>query len=564
MEATILNKEVNAAVNADNPESAKKPAAASGAKGKLTKTEKPPAEKKRRTSSEKSKSSGDSVAKKAKDKPLKSKSEKPSKPDMLPDTGEVETNPPVKVLIASSEGAPFITTGSMGHAVGALPWALRDTNRNIDARVVLPLYSEIEQRFHTQLEFIGNIEVGLAWREQNWGVYSATYDGIKYYFLDNKRYFGRESCYGYFDDGERFAYFCKAVFAMLELVDFVPDILHAHDWQTALIPIYLRTIFSYPDVKSVMTIHSTEYQGRYNPDILLDIFSLRREDMGLVEFNGEINLLKGAIVACDELTTVSPTYADEIQRDGGYGLEPILAFYSDKLTGIIDGVDTRHYDPAVDRTLFQTYTPDTIENKAANKKELQRKFNLPIAPRKMLICMVSRLIARKGIDLITYIVDDLVKMDVQLLILGTGEHEHELHFMEMAMTHKDNVSVNIAYNPDIEKMIYAGADAMLMPSRNEACGMAQMVACRFGTVPIARATGGLRDTIRDYRDGEGNGFLFEEYSAGALLDTIGAARDLFIYHEEDWKALVRAAMLSDFSWIRSANEYIDIYLRALN
>jgi len=303
-----------------------------------------------------------------------------------------------------------------------------------------------------------------------------------------------------------------------------------------------------------------EYQGQMPGYILHDVFDIPDDDAGIVWYHGCINLMKGAIVCTDKLTTVSPSYAEEIQVGGGYGLEPIIRENAYKLCGIINGIDTNTYNPATDPLLGKNkYTSENLKGKAANKRKLQAFFNLPKSPRKMLICIVSRLVSHKGIDLITYMLDDLLKLDVQFLLLGTGEHAYELFFEEKAVSNPDKVAVSIAFNPEIAGMIYAGADVLLMPSRSEPCGLAQMIACRYGTIPIIRRTGGLGDTIHDCRLGDGNGFVFEDYNAQALMDTVNAALDLYTYHSADWANLVKAAMNVDFSWDLSAKAYSKLY-----
>ena len=467
----------------------------------------------------------------------------------------------VKVLSAVSEVVPFIATGGMGQVVGALALALADNDPELDIRIVAPLYAHFRDKYLPQMKFLGDTTVNLAWRDIYCGVFELEQNGVIYYFVDNRSYFDRDNAYGFYDDGERFAYFSKAVFAVMDLAGFCPDIIHAHDWQTALVPIYLKTRFAdrYGSVRSVFTLHNLEYQGKYSSDILTDVFDLRSYEAGLVEYDKCINLLKGAIVCADKLTTVSPSYAREIRSGEGYGLDPILAENSYKLIGIINGIDTKTYNPATDPMIEKNYTVDTLDYKAVNKKKLQSFFKLPEEPRKMLICVVSRLVSHKGIDLITYMMDDLLKLDVQFLLLGTGDHYFELFFEEMAVRHTDKIGVSIAFNPEIASMIYAGADVMLMPSRSEPCGLAQMIACRYGTIPIVRKTGGLGDTIRDCRAGMGNGFVFQEYNAGILFDTIAQAESLYSNREKDWKNLMREAMSCDFGWDLSAIAYANLY-----
>ena len=468
----------------------------------------------------------------------------------------------MKILNAVSEVVPFLATGGMGQVAGALAGSLAENDKSLDVRIVTPLYAKFRDKYEPQMKFLGSAEVKLAWRIQYCGVYELSHEGVTYYFVDNRHYFDRENAYGYVDDGERFAFFCKAVFAVIEVSKFLPDVIHAHDWQTALVPIYLKTHFAekYGNIRTVFTIHNMEYQGQMPGYILYDVFDLSGDDAGIVWYDGCINLMKGAIICTDKLTTVSPSYAEEIQISGGYGLEPIIRENAYKLCGIVNGIDTKAYDPATDPLLGKnTYTADTLKGKTANKKKLQDFFNLPKAPRKMLICIVSRLVSHKGIDIITYMLDDLLKLDVQFLLLGTGVHEYELFFEEKALNHPDKMAVSIAFNPEIAGMIYAGADVLLMPSRSEPCGLAQMIACRYGTIPIVRRTGGLGDTIRDCRYGDGNGFVFDDYSATALMDTIMAALDLYTHHQEDWTNLVREAMLVDFSWDLSARAYSALY-----
>ena len=470
---------------------------------------------------------------------------------------------PQKILFAVSEVAPFVSTGGMGQVVSSLPATLKGIAKDVDIRVIAPYYQSVRLQFGscTNMHFLGHMQVPLAWRSIYCGVFQVERDGVVYYFLDNEDYFDRENCYGYFDDGERFAFFSKAILTVLGMIDFVPDIIHAHDWQTALVPIYLKTVLAaqYPGIRTVFTIHNIEYQGQYSLDILWDVFGLRWEDYGIVEYKSCINLVKGAIVCCDRLTTVSPSYADEIKIDGGYNLEPILQMNAGKLSGIVNGIDTDFYNPETDPSLIRRFSIDDLEGKAENKRELQMLFGLPAAPRKPLLCIVSRLVAHKGLDLLLTIMEELLSDDIQFLLLGTGDMEYELFFTEMAICYPEKVAINIAYNPAIGNKIYAGADMMLMPSRSEPCGLSQMIACRYATIPLVRATGGLKDTIRDCRTGKGNGFLFEEYDASVFLRTIRNAIHMYTYYENDWRNLMREAMRSDFRWDLSAKAYLDLY-----
>lgn len=468
----------------------------------------------------------------------------------------------LRILSTVSEVVPFLATGGMGQVAGALATSLAECDKSLDIRVITPLYARFRDKYEPQMTFLGATEVTLAWRTIYCGIYELAQEGVTYYFVDNRRYFDRENAYGYVDDGERFAFFCKAVFAAIPITKFVPDIIHAHDWQTALVPIYLKTHYheQYGNVKTVFTIHNMEYQGQMPPHILYDVLEIAEKDLNLVWYGDCINLMKGAFICVDKVTTVSPTYADEIQIDGGYLLEPVIRANKHKLSGIINGIDTKFYNPETDPLLGKnTYSADNLKGKKGAKRKLQSFFKLPNAPRKMLICIISRLVSHKGIDLITYMFDDLMRMDVQFLLLGTGEHSYELFFEDKAICHPDKVAVSIAYNPEVASMIYAGSDVLLMPSRSEPCGLAQMIACRYGTVPIVRNTGGLCDTVRDCRLGDGNGFVFEDYSARALMDTISCAHELYDNHEEDWNNLVRKTMSLDFGWEKSALAYSKLY-----
>jgi len=472
----------------------------------------------------------------------------------------------LQVLHAVSEVVPFMATGGMGQVSGALTKALTENCPNIDVRIVTPLYSYFRDKYEPQMKLLGETEVTLAWRTLYCGIYELELDGVIFYFIDNRHYFERNNAYGYYDDGERFAYFSKAVFATMNFVGFKPDIIHAHDWQTALVPIYLKTHFydTFFATRTVFTIHNMEYQGKYALSTLSDVFDLKNESLGLVEYDHCINLMKGAIVCADKVTTVSPSYAQEIQVSGGHGLEAIIKDNSYKLVGIINGIDTKLYDPSTDPLLTKKYSAENLDGKAAAKRKLQTLFKLPKSPRKMMICVVSRLVSHKGIDLITYMFEDLLNLDIQFMLLGTGDHDYELFFEDKAYHHPGKVAVSIAFNPEIAGLIYAGADVFLMPSRSEPCGLAQMIACRYGTIPIVRKTGGLGDTITDCRAGQGNGFVFEDYDVGALFETISHALDLYTYHPEDWKNLIREAMSYDFSWDASAKKYLSLYEELCN
>ena len=467
----------------------------------------------------------------------------------------------LKLLFTVSEVDPFVTTGGMGQVVGALSKTLAENYSDIDVRVIAPLYMSVQAKWGSEMKFVGEMSVKLAWRELYCGVFELKRDGVTFYFVDNKHYFDRENVYGYYDDGERFAFFSKAVFAAIELTKFTPDVVHAHDWQTALVPIYLKTQFSdvYPNLRSVFTIHNIEYQGKFSRETLTDVFGIWEGNEGIVEYDYSINLMKGAIVTCDKLTTVSESYAYEICHGGGYGLDVIIGENQYKLSGIINGIDTDMFNPATDPALKVNYNSETLELKVKNKAAIQKHFKLPKATKKMLICMVSRLVSHKGFDLVTAAMEELLNLDVHFILLGTGDHDYESFFEDMASKYPDKVGVNITYNSETANKMFAGADLVLMPSRNEPCGLVQMIACRYGTIPVVRKIGGLGDTIRDCRTGDGNGFVFEEYSAEALLETVAQAQNLYKKKKDDWKNLMREAMEFDFSWTKSAQKYVDLY-----
>lgn len=470
-----------------------------------------------------------------------------------------------KILFVGSEAVPFAATGGLGDVLGSLPAALKRADGDTDVRVVIPMYQSVVEKYKDKMTKVAEFTVSLSWRRQYCGVWSYDADGVIYYFIDNEYYFKRPALYGSFDDGERYAYFCKAVMEMLPYIDFMPDILHCHDWQSALCVIYLKRKYcyldEYADMKAVYTIHNIGYQGIYNFDILGDIFCLDSWDRYVVEYDGCINLTKGAIVCCDKLTTVSPNYANEIQTEYySSGLHHIIRMYSGKCCGIINGIDTDYYNPEKDTAIVKNFSLDTIEDKAANKRALQETFGLLEREDVPLIAMVSRLASHKGFDLVKRVADDILRDDVQLVVLGTGEAELEDFFADLANRYPDKCGVRLAFNKDLAKQIYASADIFLMPSKSEPCGLAQMIASRYGTVPVVRETGGLYDTIKPYNPetGDGNGVTFVTYNAHDMLNAIH--RVCALYRDADqWGELVANAMRADFSWDASAKKYLEMY-----
>ena len=478
----------------------------------------------------------------------------------------------LKLLFVGAEALPFASTGGLADVLGSLPAALkREKGDDLDIRAVLPLYQSVSEKYRAQMTHVADYNVQLSWRNQPCSLWKCEKDGVTYYFIDNSYYFSRGNLYGNFDDGERFAYFSMAVMEMLPQIGFFPDILHAHDWQSALCVIYLRTKYSwmreYQNIHAVYTIHNIDYQGIYDFSILGDVFGLSDYERSIVEYNGMINLTKGAIVCCDRLTTVSKRYAEEIQTEYfASGLHHIIRMYSGKVTGIVNGIDVSYYDPETDPAIVKNYTAETAEEgKAANKAQLQRLFGLPEAPEVPVVAMVSRLASHKGFDLVKYAIERLLCRNVQFVLLGTGESELEAFFESLAKRYPDKVGLMLAYNKDLSKQIYAGADLFLMPSKSEPCGLAQMIASRYGTVPVVREVGGLSDTIRafDPTTGEGNGVTFYAYDA---MDMLSAVERGISYYEngEQWKRLRDNAMRADFSWSCSAKQYLSMYTEVLS
>ena len=471
----------------------------------------------------------------------------------------------MKVLYISSEAVPFAASGGLADVAGSLPKALR--KRMVGCRVVLPLYESVPQELREEMTFLGSLSVPVAWRRQYCGVFEAKRDGVIYYLLDNQYYFKRAGLYGHYDDAERFAFFSRAVLEMLPLIDFKPDVLHANDWQSALVPVYYHLFYGnkqgYENIKTVYTIHNIQYQGKYGMEILEDVFGLPADQASLVEQDGCINLAKGAIETANAVTTVSPTYSKELLDPWfSYGMDPILKLREYKLSGILNGIDTVGYDPETDKQIFANYTADDPSGKADNKKALQERLFLPVRDDVPLIGMVSRLTGHKGFDLVKYIFDELLQGDIQMVILGSGEWTYENYFREMQSKYPDKFVYCAGFVPELARKIYAGADIFLMPSKNEPCGLSQMVACRYGTIPVVRETGGLKDSIHDCGDGFGNGFTFATYNANDMLNALQRAIGAY-RAKTDWPLLIDRAMRSDFSWSKSAGEYIRMYKELL-
>ena len=442
----------------------------------------------------------------------------------------------MKVLYVASEALPFMASGGLGDVAGSLPQALR--KRLIGCRVVMPMYDGIKQELKDKMTFITSFTVPVAWRRQYCGVFEAKHNGVIYYFIDNQYYFKRDGIYGYYDDAERFAFFSRAVLEMIPYIDFKPDIIHCNDWQSALVPVYYSTMYAqapgYENIKTVFTIHNIQYQGTYGMELIPEVLGIPAEATSVVEFGGDVNFMKGAIESANKVTTVSPSYANEILDPWySHGLDTILNERSWKLSGILNGIDTELYNPETDKDIFFNYSSDDFKAKAKNKQKLQELMGLPQKKDTPLIGMVSRLVSHKGLDLVKGVMEELIQTtDVQFVILGSGDWQYE--------------------------EFYAGTDMFLMPSKSEPCGLSQMIALRYGSIPIVRETGGLRDSIHDSQDGEGNGFTFANYNAHEMLYTIRRAVEGY-QNKKGWQILVKRAMECDNSWGKSANEYIKLY-----
>ena len=470
----------------------------------------------------------------------------------------------LKVLFVAAEAVPFIKTGGLADVAGSLPKAL--TAQGVDIRVVMPKYENIPAEYQQKMKHIGETTVNLSWRSQYCGVLKLTQDSVPFYFIDNEYYFKRSGLYGYDDDAERFAFFSKAVFEILPLIDFVPDIIHCNDWHAGMVSVFLKDQyhFKYPKLRTVYTIHNLRYQGVFGKDIMGDILGLdwKHFHEGGVEFDGDVNYMKSGIVYSDFITTVSQSYAEEIKCPFyGERLDALLREKSHCLAGIINGIDYDVYDPRKDEKIYYKYSTENIYDKVENKVKLQEKLGLPQNRSIPMIGLVARLVAPKGLDLIAHVIEELISGEnVQIVILGTGESQYEELFRNMAWKYPRKVSANIMFDNELAQQIYAAADMFLMPSQYEPCGIGQLIALKYGTIPIVRETGGLKDSVRAYNkyDGTGNGFSFANYNAHELLFAIKKA--LGAYDDKAvWQGIIKNAMKSDFSWQRSAKQYLKLY-----
>lgn len=471
----------------------------------------------------------------------------------------------LKILLAASEAAPFIKTGGLADVAGSLPKEL--LKNGADVRVILPKYGGISDKYKEWMKYVGYTFVRLGWRNQYCGVYEYVHEGVTFYFIDNEYFFKRDNLYGYEDEAEMFGFFCKAVLAALKVTGFRPDIIHCNDWQTGYIPALVKINHAwdeyYNKIKFVYTIHNLQYQGIFPPGVLGDILGIGYENFTTdkLEFNGNINFMKAGLVYSDIITTVSPSYAEEVKMPFyGEGLEGLLNARQDHLHGILNGLDYDEYNPETDRYIYKNYNVDNFKNKAFNKRSLQKELGLPVKADVPVMSLITRLVPQKGIELLEHVIEEIAEMDMQFIILGTGDTKQEELFKHMAWKYPEKISANIMFNNQLSHRIYAGSDMFLMPSKFEPCGLSQMISLRYGTVPIVRETGGLKDTVKPYNDltNEGNGFSFANYNAHDMLFTIKRAERYF-QDKKIWHMLVKRAMQMDNSWRKSAEKYMELY-----
>ena len=470
----------------------------------------------------------------------------------------------MNVLFAASECAPFIKTGGLGDVIGALPKALK--KQGINVSVILPKFEDLPFHIKQEMTHVTSIEVPVGWRQQFCGIEKLVANGITYYFLDNEYYFKRHGSYGYFDDGERFAFFSRAILESIPYLEDLPEIIHCHDWQTGLVSVLLKAHYQkhplYEDIKTVFTIHNLLYQGVYPKTVLAELLDLSELYFNIdgLEFHGNVSYLKAGLAFSNYVTTVSPSYAEEIQTPYyGEQLDGYLRKRTGDLKGIINGIDNELYNPSTDEYLSIPFS--TYEGKMKNKRELQEVLNLPVNDEVPVLSMVTRLVDQKGIDLVLHVFHEMIGQGIQFIILGTGEEKYERAFRNLAEQYPNQVSTNIYFDEGLARRVYAGSDIFLMPSQFEPCGIGQLLAMRYGALPLVRETGGLRDTVIPYNQftGEGNGFSFTNYNAHDMLHTIEQAVGMYKFQPKRWKQLAENAMKEDFSWDSSSSHYIDLY-----
>ena len=473
----------------------------------------------------------------------------------------------MKVLFASSEVAPFVKTGGLGDVAGSLPAALRE--KGVDARVIMPLYRCIDQKYKDQMKYLAHIYIDIAWRKQYAGIFEMEYEGCIYYFIDNEFYFNGDKPYDHIHlDCEKFIFFSKAVLSILPTIDFRPDVINCNDWQTGPIPVFLDTFRDNPffeGIKTVMTIHNLKFQGRWDFDKIKDAMGISDYYFtpDKMEYYKDANLLKGGLVYANKISTVSSTYADEItSAEYGEGLDSLLRARRGDLRGIVNGISYTDWNSQKDKFIYDNYTAKTVhKKKILNKTKLQEELGLPVDENKFMVGIVSRLTDQKGFDLVAYKIEEMCSGGMQVVVLGTGDEKYENLFRHYAWKYPDRFSAQIYFSNEMSHKIYAACDAFLMPSRFEPCGLSQLISMRYGTLPIVRETGGLKDTVEPYNryTGEGTGFSFTNYNADEMLGIIYYAMDVYYNNREAWNKIVDNAMAKDYSWNVSAKKYIDMY-----
>jgi len=470
------------------------------------------------------------------------------------------------VLFAAAEAAPFAKTGGLGEVIGSLPRELRQ--QGVDARVILPRYGDIAEGFQQDMQAVAELKVQVGWRNQSCKITYLEFDGVPFYFVDNDYYFGRSGVYGHNDDGERFSFFCRSVLEALPKINFKPELIHCYDWHTAMICALLRTHYQsnsfYARIRTLFTIHNLKYQGVFAKERLQDWLGLDWEYFtpDSLEFYGQVNYMKGGLIYSDAISTVSPTYAGEIQQAFfGENLEGVLQQRSSDLIGITHGIDDKSYNPASDTVLPVNYDYHTWQKKRQNKEKLQEELGMTVAGEQLMVAMVTRMDGHKGLDLVACVLYELLTLDVQVVILGTGEKQYEHMFQIAAWLYPDKIAVRIGFDEVLARRIYSAADLLLMPSLYEPCGLSQMIAMRYGCLPVVRETGGLKEIVIPYNQytGEGNGFSFTNYNAHDMLFTIRQAVELYQQDQETWGKLVVNAMTADNSLDDTVSRYIELY-----
>ena len=480
-----------------------------------------------------------------------------------------QTSKKMQIVFASAECAPFVKTGGLGDVAGSLPAAL--VRAGAEVIVMVPKYATIKDEYKAQMEHFADFYVSLSWRNEYCGLEKLEHDGVTYMFVDNEHYFARDYPYGFFDDGERFAFFSKAITESLQHLPegFECDILHCNDWQTALAPVFLREFYQglplYDRVKTVFSIHNVAFQGQFSDTVMEDILGMAHIPAAATQLRCDacsINYMLGALHYADAITTVSPTYAGEIQTpEFGEGLDGVLRERSYALQGILNGIDVVGFDPATDKRIAANYTVDDRAGKAVCKAKLQEELGLEIRDDRPLMVMVTRLTRQKGMDLVMYALDRILSGGVQVAVLGTGDRDYEDGLRYFQYKYPGTMAARIEFDPALSQRMYAAADMFLMPSKFEPCGLSQIIAMRYGTLPIVRETGGLKDTVQPYNEftGEGTGFSFSHFNGDEMGDAVFRAARLFWDNRKAWDQLVTQAMSQDFSWTRSADKYLDLY-----